>query len=150
MDPPGFRRREPLGEKPFYLTLPKPGEVPRKLSNIRHVSDYLTKENITDVQTSDFDFTKRKRKNSELDKEAARGKKALLSDIFDEDFVDQGCNSNTGCETDGREASRFNLENLLKSGVELDEKKILEETAAQMEIFRLRLEEPEFDDDDCD
>ena len=42
------------------------------------------------------------------------------------------------------------MENLLKSGVELDEKKILEETAAQMEIFRLRLEEPEFDDEDCD
>ena len=56
---------------------------------------------------------------------------------------DEGCNIEL--DSDNRKASRFNLENLMKSGVTIDDKKILEETAAIMDVFRLRLDEPEFE-----
>ena len=83
MDPPGFTRRESLGSRPYYLTLPKPGEDPRKLSTIRHVEDYLAKQNRSDVKPSDFDFSK-KRKRTECDNGLTGGKKANWSDTFAE------------------------------------------------------------------
>lgn len=143
MDPPGFTRRESLGSRPYYLTLPKPGENPRKLSTIRHVEDYLEKEKRLDVKPSDFDFSKRKRK-SEGDAGSTGGKKTNWSDTFAEDAGDQG-DVTTEVEIDSRKVSRFNLENLIKSGVQLDDRKILEETAAHLDVFRLRLDEPEFE-----
>ena len=90
-DPPGFKRVENVGSRPFYLTVPQiPGEIPRKLTNITEVADYLRKQNLkghyTGVKTTHFDFCKKmaKRKSYE-DVTISHEKVMKLSDIFKDD-----------------------------------------------------------------
>ena len=123
MDPPGFRRVEDPGERPYYRTLPQDGRTPRKLSNRRAVEDYLEKEKRSDVRADlDFDFTRRLKRKSECESGEVQGKKSnLRSDVFaDEEecpVVDDGS------PLDGRKSSKFTLENLIQSGVKLDDRR---------------------------
>ena len=47
----------------------------------------------------------------------------------------------------GRKVRNFTLDNLVQSGVKLDDRKILEETAAQLDALRLQIDQPQFDED---
>ena len=123
MDPPGFRRVEEHGERPYYRTLPQDGRTPRKSCNRRAVEDYLEKEKRSDVRAAlDFDFSRRLKRKSECEDGEVQGKKSNLgSDVFaDEDelpVVDDGS------PLDGRKVSKFTLENLIQSGVKVDDRK---------------------------
>lgn len=154
-DPPGFVRVETAEERVHYLTIPGAGKTPRRLNNRAQAKSYLEKEGISDVAPTDFDFTKRKRRAgpSKPPDEAGGGKQRRLSDIFDEDN-DVAGGSGLGVGNDGgadgnplpQASSRFNLQNLVRTGVKLDHKKALEQTAAMLDTFRLRENEPEFED----
>lgn len=122
MDPPGFRRVEEEGARPFYRTLPQDGSTPRKLSNRRAVEDYLEKVGRSDVEAELFDFTRRLKRKSECESGEVCGKKSnLRSDVFSEEgsglLVDAGDNQ------DGRSVSKFTLDNLVQSGVKLDDRR---------------------------
>ena len=121
MNPPGFRRVEEQGARPYYLTLPQDGSTPRKLSNRRAVEDYLGKVERSDVRVDLFDFTRRLKRKSECESDDVQGKKSnLRSDVFadEEDLVvdDSG-------PPDGRSVGKFTLENLIQSGLKLDDRR---------------------------
>ena len=68
MDPPGFKRVEDQGERPYYRTVPQDGRTPRKLCNRRAVEEYLEKEKRSDVSADlDFDFSRRLKRKSECE-----------------------------------------------------------------------------------
>ena len=132
--PPGFRRVEQPGQRVHYLTIPQDGRPPRKLLQLTQVRDYLEKEGIQGVRLEDFDF-KVKRKISHT--EPVPKKQVRLSAVFD-DSGDEG-------EEEVGEGSRFNLKNLVKPGIKLDHKRILEETASMLDDFRLQQNGEEFE-----
>ena len=133
--PPGFRRVEKPGQRVYFLTVPQDGRPPRKLNEKAQVRAYLEKEGIEGVRLEDFDF-KGKRKIVHTD--AVPSKQVRLSDVFDD-----GIDEEVEADSEGR--SRFNLKNLVKCGVKLDHRKILEETAAMLDNFRLRENDKEFE-----
>ena len=66
MDPPGFRRVEERGGRPYYLSLPQDGNTPRKLCNARAVEEYLESVGRSDIRADlHFDFTRRLKRKSE-------------------------------------------------------------------------------------
>ena len=149
--PPGFRRVEKPGQRVFYLTIPQDGQTPRMLKERTQVAAYLQKEGIEGIKLDDFDF-KMKRKAGEPTVEAVQPKKQLrASDIFAEEAEEGVVDGEGGVEGEGDveegggKRSRFNLQNLVKSGVKLDHQKILEETASMLDNFRLREDEDEFE-----
>ena len=162
--PPGFLRVEKPGERVHYLTIPGDGQTPRKLNTRSQVISYLEKEGIRGLVPTDFDFTKRKRKScpSVPPDKAAGGKQVRLSDIFkgdndevrmtdDEDDDDGHGDDKTGAGGGDRssipqDSSRFILNNLVRSGIKVDHNKVLKDTASMLDTFRLRENEPEFEE----
>ena len=124
MDPPGFRRVEEQGSRPYYRTLPQDGSTPRKLSNRRAVDDYLEKVGKSDVRADLFDFTRRLKRKSESESGEVHGKKSnLRSEVFAEE--EEGLEVDAGGHQDGRSVSRFTIDNLVQSGVKLDDRRQL-------------------------
>ena len=154
MDPPGFQRFEdPNADnpRPYYITVPQDGRTPRKFANARHLQDFLEKENRSDVNAYlDFDFKRRFKRKSECD-DTAEGKKSknLWSDVFDEDDHNKEVvikESPNSAPVDGRKVNSFTFENLIKSGVHLDDKKILQDTVAELDAFRLGVDQTELEE----
>ena len=137
--PPGFRRVEEPGQRVHYLTIPEGGRPSRKLSTKAHVREYLEKEGIHGVKLEDFDF-KVKRKIAPT--HTIPKKQERMSAVFDSSSDEEG---ERDVEEVCGEGSRFNLKNLVKSGVKLDHEKILEETATMLDTFRLQENEEEFE-----
>ena len=137
--PPGFCRVEKPGQRVYYLTIPQDGKTPRKLTRKEEVSAYLEKEGIEGIELKQFDF-KLKRKSGPVDSLAQ--KQVRLSDLFEEEDSGTGASE---VEREGTVRSRFNLQNLVNSGVKLDHEQILEETASMLDKFRLRENEEEFE-----
>ena len=123
MDPPGFKRVEEQGERPYYRTLPQDGSTPRKLTSRRKVQEYLEKVHRSDVRADlHFDFTKRLKRKSECEGGEMLGKKSNLgSEVFADD--EEGPVADDGSLLDGRKIGKFSLENLVQSGVKLDDRK---------------------------
>ena len=73
------------------MTVPQiPGEIPRKLTNITEVADYLQKQNLkghyTGVKTTHFDFRKKvTKRKSYADFTISHKKVTKLSDVFKDD-----------------------------------------------------------------
>ena len=85
---------------------------------------------------------------SPLSEDNSEGKKSknLGSDVFNEEeepSVEVVIKESDSTPIDGRTVSNFTFENLVKSGVQLDDRKILEETAAELDALRLGVEQPE-------
>ena len=85
---------------------------------------------------------------SPLCEDNSEGKKSknLGSDVFNEEeepSVEVVIKESDSTPIDGRTVSNFTFENLVKSGVQLDDRKILEETAAELDALRLGVEQPE-------
>ena len=125
MDPTGFRRVEEEGQRPYYRTLPNDGRTPRKLANRRAVEDYLEKEGRSDVRADlHFDFTRRLKRKSESECDKVQGKKSnLRSDVF-ADEAEECPAVDDGSPLDGRKTGKFVLENLVQSGVKIDDRRI--------------------------
>ena len=159
--PPGFIRVDKPGERVHFLTIPKPGHTTRRVNNRAQAAAYLEKEGIVGISAEHFDFTQRKRKAGTIKAPGGGGggggeKHVRLSHVFDDDEEVEldGCGTDVGPpagvevgdSTATEQTSRFNLQNLIRSGVKLDHKKILEETANMLDTFRLRESEPEFEE----
>ena len=137
--PPGFCRVEKQGQRVHYLTVPVDGQTPRKLNDRSQVASYLAKEGIQGVELEEFDF-KLKRKTEPV--RSAAEKQPRLSEVFDDDSNDEELEETSAVKNGG---SRFNLKNLVRTGVKLDHRKLLEETASLLDDFRLRENEEEFE-----
>jgi hypothetical protein len=146
--PPGFIRVDKPGQRVHFLTIPKLGHTTRRLSNRAQAAAFLEKEGINDISLEQFDFTQGKRKSGT--KQPGGGaveKQVRLSDVFGSDEELDSVDDGPAAGVDvGKQKCRFNLQNLIRSGVKLDHKKILEETACMLDTFRLCENEPEFEE----
>ena len=122
MDPPGFRRVEEQGGRPFYRTLPQDGRTPRKLCNARMVEEYLESVGRSDVRADlHFDFTRRLKRKSECEQEVHGKKSNLRSDVFNDG--EEEVTDKVECSvTEAKKTRRFSLDNLVQSGVQLDDR----------------------------
>lgn len=150
--PPGFIRVDKPDQRVHFLTIPKPGHTTRRLNNRAQAAAFLEKEGIIGVSPDHFDFTQRKRKSDTVKPPVGAEKQGRLSDIFgDEEELEMDLGgTDVGLEVGDSPATeqtcRFNLQNLIRSGVKLDHKKILEDTACMLDTFRLRESQPEFEE----
>ena len=144
MDPPGFKRCEVNGRRPFYVSIPQtPCEVPVELHSLAKVRKFLQRNPSRSANLEDFDFRKRK---SYTPAEGTQEKR--WSAIFDDPADDPAGDDPTGDDpagddpgdeegTSNKKRSRFNLENLMKAGARLNHEKILKEAAIMLDMLHL-------------
>ena len=152
-DPAGFVRIEMLGKAPIYMTIPQPGVMatPRKLWKPSEVRDFLAEQQgkgmYLGVCVQDFDFTKRgvKRKSRAKKDGKQPEKLAKMSEVFDSSVLSE--EEKDDDEEPARTAggSKFNAANLLRAGVKLDHKAVLQEAAGILDNLRLLKEDPQFE-----
>ena len=131
MDPPGFMRCEVYGKRPFYISIPKaPGEVPVKLHSLAKVKNYLERNPSRSANLVDFDFCKKRKSSTPAEGTTEK----RWSDVFADADDDDGDPGGEEGPLDQKQ-SRFNLENLMKSGERLKHEKILQEAAIMLDMF---------------
>ena len=136
-DPPGFCRVENPDGRPYYLTIPKSGGASLKLRNMSKVKDYLRREGIVELGEKDFDFQKRKGNSSVHTDSAPKSVKA--SQIFDEDMGEAEVDMEVvDKQAGGNKWGKFDMNNLLTNGVDVDHKERLQQTAKVLDEFRQR------------
>ena len=66
MDPPGFKRCEGDGRRPFYTSIPQVvGELPCVLDSLAKVKKFLERNPSRRVSLENFDFGKKRKKDFE-------------------------------------------------------------------------------------
>ena len=142
---PGFVRIEGKTGTPFYLPTPDPSRPTKKLVklfNHDEVFEYLKKENISSVDATDFDFSRRKRKDSVTSsgdcKRARPASDTFLDGNEENSFpIIDSDNLLQGDLGDNQQAScRFDVKKLMAGGVKVHHERDLREAARSLDALR--------------
>ena len=155
MDPPGFKRCEVEGKRPFYVSIPEvPGEMPVQLHSLAKVKSYLERNPNRSVALEAFDFGKKRKISSPNQGTKEKRWSAVFSDPDDDpvdgadDSLGDGAGGDPGGKagTSNQSGSRFNLENLMKAGAKLNHEKILKDAATMLDMLYLGGGQSDIDD----